>query len=105
MADLFLGGNYLTQTTAWSNQWPRLMGVANVAGGFMAHNVFNKRPVFAGIHRIVIGGILGWWAFGKINDFSQRNSAERDAILRHYVLLHPEDFPPPPRKTFAEVLR
>lgn len=37
------------------------------------------------------GGFLGKTLEGWRND----HMAERDAILRHYVELHPEDFPDP----------
>lgn len=30
--------------------------------------------------------------------------SERDAVLRNYIELHPEDFPVPERKKYAEVI-
>jgi NADH-ubiquinone oxidoreductase subunit b14.5b (NDUFC2) len=54
----------------------------------------------AGIQKHFIFGGLGL-GLGKVVD-GWRNDylAERDATLRHYVQLHPEDFPDPGEKKF-----
>lgn len=51
--------------------------------------------MFTGIHKHVIG-VLGWVSLltfvqNKRDDYL----AEKDAVLRHYVELHREDFPAP----------
>lgn len=49
---------------------------------------------FSGIQKHVVLGVggvfLGAWLDGK----RDAHFAERDAVLRHYVELHPDDFPP-----------
>lgn len=47
------------------------------------------------------GAAVGQFVDQKRNDYL----AERDAVLRHYIELHPEDFQQPPRKTFNEVFQ
>uniref|UniRef100_A0A1B0A4E0 NADH dehydrogenase [ubiquinone] 1 subunit C2 n=1 Tax=Glossina pallidipes TaxID=7398 RepID=A0A1B0A4E0_GLOPL len=63
-----------------------------------------RRPIFSGIQKhigfAIAGGIIGKYIDEKRDEYL----ATRDAILRHYVELHPEDFPPIPRKKYADVL-
>lgn len=51
--------------------------------------------IIAGIHKHFLYGTLsaavGYWINGNRNSYL----AEKDAILRHYVELHPADFPTP----------
>ena len=49
----------------------------------------------AGIQRHVTLGAAGWIAGTYINKWIESNSAERDAVLKHYIQLHQEDFPVP----------
>nr|CAD7576664.1 unnamed protein product [Timema californicum] len=67
----------------------------------------NLRPtvvLVTGIQRYALfGSLLGvgsYWADKRRDAYY----AERDAILMHYIELHPEDFPPIERKKFADVL-
>ncbi|TMW49213.1 hypothetical protein DOY81_005695 [Sarcophaga bullata] len=77
------------------------------AAGFGLALVLNwgfRRPLFSGIQKhiafAVAGGVIGKYIDGKRNEAL----ATRDAILRNYVELHPEDFPAVERKKFADVL-
>ncbi|XP_073822551.1 NADH dehydrogenase (ubiquinone) B14.5 B subunit [Musca autumnalis] len=81
--------------------------LACTAAGFGLACMLNwglRRPIFSGIQNhvgfAVLGGIGGTYLDKKRND----DLATRDAVLRHYVELHPEDFPPIQRKKFGEVL-
>lgn len=64
----------------------------------MLHKVFTElwtvRASVSGLPRYVF--VTGAFAVaGKyLNDFRNQYLAERDAVFRHYVSLHPEDFPP-----------
>ncbi|XP_017770670.1 PREDICTED: NADH dehydrogenase [ubiquinone] 1 subunit C2 [Nicrophorus vespilloides] len=62
-----------------------------------------KRPILSGVHRhaayAVIGGALGQY-FGNLRN---QQNAERDAVFRHYIQLHPEDFPDFERKKYSEI--
>lgn len=74
-------------------------------GSAFIFNVFAKKPPFAGIQRHLVLGAAGWMAGLYINQWIASNSAERDAVLKHYIQLHPEDFPVPERKKYSEVLQ
>ncbi|XP_055918237.1 NADH dehydrogenase [ubiquinone] 1 subunit C2 [Eupeodes corollae] len=67
-------------------------------------NFAYRRPVWSGIQKHIaftaIGGGLGLYLDKKRNE----HLADRDAVLRHYIMLHPEDFPMPERKKYADVL-
>uniref|UniRef100_A0A1A9V829 NADH dehydrogenase [ubiquinone] 1 subunit C2 n=1 Tax=Glossina austeni TaxID=7395 RepID=A0A1A9V829_GLOAU len=94
------------------NREPRFLSsvynpVACALSGFGLAAFLNwgfRRPIFSGIQKhialAVAGGIIGKYIDEKRDDYL----ATRDAILRHYVELHPEDFPPIPRKKYADVL-
>ncbi|XP_019872834.1 NADH dehydrogenase [ubiquinone] 1 subunit C2 [Aethina tumida] len=66
-------------------------------------NYLTRRPVFSGIHRHALfggGGLaLGFW----LDDVRNRYLADRDAVYRHYIELHPEDFPDYDRKKIGEL--
>ncbi|KAK9870335.1 hypothetical protein WA026_006420 [Henosepilachna vigintioctopunctata] len=86
------------------NVWGYLVGGALCLGGslFATHGL--RRPLMSGMQRTigitVFGALLGNYAHER----RELYYAERDAVLRHYVQLHPDDFPPYERKKFAEVL-
>lgn len=47
-----------------------------------------------------LGAVGGQW----IEERRLNYLAEKDAVLRHYIELHPEDFPVPERKKYADVI-
>ncbi|CAD6998200.1 NADH dehydrogenase [ubiquinone] 1 subunit C2 [Ceratitis capitata] len=63
-----------------------------------------RKPPFSGIqnHAIftLIGGGLGVFFDQKREEYL----AKRDAVLRHYIELHPEDFPVKERKKYGDIL-
>ncbi|XP_054745021.1 NADH dehydrogenase [ubiquinone] 1 subunit C2 [Anastrepha obliqua] len=63
-----------------------------------------RKPPFSGIQSHVtfaaIGGGLGYYFDGKRNE----HIAKRDAVLKHYIELHPDDFPPKERKKYGDIL-
>ncbi|CAG9820139.1 unnamed protein product [Phaedon cochleariae] len=66
-------------------------------------NYATKRPIFSGIQKHIglsaaLAGI-GTYVDGYRNQYL----ADRDAIYRHYIQLHPEDFPPFERKKFKDL--
>nr|CAH7729246.1 unnamed protein product [Callosobruchus chinensis] len=75
--------------------------------GFFAVIIGNwasKRPVMSGIQKH-IAATLGLGAIGKfMDDYRDKNFAERDAVYRHYIQLHPEDFPPFERVKYKDLL-
>lgn len=61
-------------------------------------NYYNRRPYFTSIHRHIgwslVGGLLGIY----VDKYFEKKWMERDAIVRHYIELHPEDFVEKKRK-------
>lgn len=39
--------------------------------------------------------VVGWTATHFVRNWRASLAAERDAVMRHYIQLHPEDFIPP----------
>ncbi|XP_055836969.1 NADH dehydrogenase [ubiquinone] 1 subunit C2 [Episyrphus balteatus] len=79
---------------------------AAIAGCGLAlfHNFAYRRPVWSGIQKHVIFTIIGASAGVYFDKKRNEHIADRDAVLRHYISLHPEDFPTPERKKYADVL-
>ncbi|XP_015181952.1 PREDICTED: NADH dehydrogenase [ubiquinone] 1 subunit C2 [Polistes dominula] len=72
-------------------------------GGACFRNRFLGKPAFSGIQVHIISALLSFVATYKVTEFMKNRNAERDQMLRHYVMLHPEDFPEPERKKWGEV--
>ncbi|XP_054263445.1 NADH dehydrogenase [ubiquinone] 1 subunit C2-like [Macrosteles quadrilineatus] len=68
-------------------------------------NYTRRRPLYAGaqvtLAVTLIGGGIGWW----IQTYRTAYWADRDAILRHYVQLHPEDFPAKERVVVGDLFK
>ncbi|XP_076351849.1 NADH dehydrogenase (ubiquinone) B14.5 B subunit [Tachypleus tridentatus] len=66
-------------------------------------NAVTRRPAISGIQKHIIslgvGGVLGEMFY----HYQKRINAERDAIIRHYIQLHPEDFPELEPKKYKDV--
>ena len=58
----------------------------------------------AGIQRYFIAGALGLGTGVGLNKFYDYNAVKRDAVMRHYMQLHPDLFPPPRKQYFVTVL-
>ena len=58
----------------------------------------------AGIQRHLALGAAGWVGGLYISKWIESNSAERDAVLKHYIQLHPEDFPVPGDENSSHML-
>lgn len=84
----------------WFWGFPAFMAGA----GMCATNWFLRRPMLSGIQRHIIA-MSGAAVFGEgFRRFTGYYSSERDAALRHYIMLHPEDFPEPERRKYRDVL-
>ncbi|KAH8267494.1 hypothetical protein KR018_008516 [Drosophila ironensis] len=82
---------------------PVACGLAGVGAAIFINWGFRK-PVMAGIQKHIAFGAIG---FGTGMYFDGKRSeylAKRDAVLRHYIELHPDDFPVTDRKKYADVL-
>uniref|UniRef100_A0A6M2E2G8 Putative mitochondrial electron transport nadh to ubiquinone n=1 Tax=Amblyomma tuberculatum TaxID=48802 RepID=A0A6M2E2G8_9ACAR len=81
-------------------------GVPAVLGGIAAclSNRYLMKPVFSGLQKHISSMILCGAGGAGFHRFSEYQSQERDAALRHYIMLHPEDFPEPERRKYRDVL-
>ncbi|XP_072376169.1 NADH dehydrogenase [ubiquinone] 1 subunit C2 [Diabrotica undecimpunctata] len=86
-----------------SKVWnPLILGAMGFVSVIIA-NYGTRKPLFSGIQKhILVAGVCG--GIGKIvDDYRNKYLADRDAVLRHYIELHPEDFPPFERKQYKDV--
>ncbi|EAT42520.1 AAEL005946-PA [Aedes aegypti] len=93
-----------TSSKSWlHDKWaPGAGGVLGFMGACYV-NWGSGRPLFSGIQKHVVAAVgLGALAL-TMDKWRTQYFAEKDATLRHYVELHPEDFPTPERKKFADV--
>lgn len=57
--------------------------------------LINLISTILGIHMIALCGVIGGTLGYFVRQYNDQRNAERDAMFRHYIRLHPEDFPPP----------
>lgn len=65
-------------------------------------NAVYRRPLWAGIQSHIFCAIVGIGIGSFLKHREQDILATRDAKLRDYIIRHPEDFPPPDRKKYAD---
>ncbi|CAH0702541.1 unnamed protein product [Spodoptera exigua] len=83
--------------------WPEVLGTFFGVGVGTFINFQTRRPPFSGIqkHIFLTAGLVA--AFTYLQKHRDSYFAEKDAILRHYLELHPEEFQEPPRKKIADI--
>ena len=81
--------------------WPGLVS-AGTGLSPMFVNLMLKRPLFASIHYTIAGLAAGWCGGVYFRNMVADKNAEEIAILKHYVMLHPERFPEPEKKKFGD---
>ncbi|GFV51517.1 NADH dehydrogenase 1 subunit C2 [Trichonephila clavipes] len=62
------------------------------AGGPAMKNYLNRRPFYAGIQKHAFGAVVGFAIGYYYEQYTQNRYARRDAVIKHYIELHPEDF-------------
>ncbi|KAG8222053.1 hypothetical protein J437_LFUL000497 [Ladona fulva] len=67
-------------------------------------NFVSKKPILSGIQKHIIFGAVGLGAGKFFDGIRNEELAKRDAVMRHYIQLHPEDFPMPEGKKYKELL-
>ncbi|KAM9853015.1 NADH dehydrogenase [ubiquinone] 1 subunit C2 [Aulostomus maculatus] len=71
----------------------------------MLHNALIHRPALkSGVHRQVLLATIGWFLGYHLTKNENYRYAKLDRDMREYVKLHPDDFQPKERKTFAEIV-
>ncbi|OXU20882.1 hypothetical protein TSAR_015233 [Trichomalopsis sarcophagae] len=88
-----------------SKNYPWIVCPFITVGGNAYVTYLQGRPWYSGIRRYALAIGAGIIMAKVLKDAKYHREAERDAVMRHYIKLHPEDFPPPVRKTFNEELR
>ncbi|XP_023936470.1 NADH dehydrogenase [ubiquinone] 1 subunit C2 [Bicyclus anynana] len=84
--------------------WPYILGGFFGIGTGICINFGTKRPLMSGIQKHIFG-VVGWTAaITYVQNKRSEYLAEKDAVLRHYIELHPEDFTTPERKKIADIL-
>ncbi|KAG7306141.1 hypothetical protein JYU34_008733 [Plutella xylostella] len=84
--------------------WPYVLGSTLGFCTGMLINFGTKRPIYSGLQKHA--ACMAIWSASLHIVQKKRDAyfAERDAVLRHYIELHPEDFVEPERKKLADVL-
>ncbi|XP_034194001.1 NADH dehydrogenase (ubiquinone) B14.5 B subunit [Osmia lignaria lignaria] len=85
---------YVTEVTS------TLTGV----GAMFVKNYLSNRPYYASIHWTIGLGILGFIGGRTLVNIMDLRYAKRDAMMVDYIKQHPERFPAPRNKKFAEII-
>ncbi|XP_077578153.1 NADH dehydrogenase [ubiquinone] 1 subunit C2 [Stigmatopora nigra] len=71
----------------------------------MLQNAINHRPpIKSGVHRQVLMTTVGWFIGYHVTKKENYVNAKLDRDMMEYMKMHPEDFAPKEKKTFAEIL-
>ncbi|CAH2076160.1 unnamed protein product, partial [Iphiclides podalirius] len=83
--------------------WPYIVGVGFGICTGVCINFGTRRPLFSGIQKHIIGVATWCTILHYVQNRRDDYLAEKDAVYRHYVELHPEDFPTPERKKIGDL--
>ncbi|EDW03842.1 NADH dehydrogenase [ubiquinone] 1 subunit C2 [Drosophila grimshawi] len=92
------------QPTFLSPIWNPMAGSLAGFGIAMFVNWGFRKPIFSGIQKHIAFTLLGGGIGAFLDQKRDAYLAKRDAVLRHYVELHPDDFPTTDRKKYGDVL-
>ncbi|EDW65082.1 NADH dehydrogenase [ubiquinone] 1 subunit C2 [Drosophila virilis] len=92
------------QPTFVSPIWNPIAGAIAGFGIALFVNWGFRKPAFSGIQNHIAFTAIGAGLGAFIDKQRDAYLAKRDAVLRHYVELHPDDFPKTDRKKYGEVL-
>ncbi|CAK9809674.1 NADH dehydrogenase [ubiquinone] 1 subunit C2 [Anthophora quadrimaculata] len=90
--------------TNWSDYWLIPNGALVGAGTVVFRNHILNRPLYTNIHLSVIGLIVGGLCGAGVMYVTEVHRARKDAILRDYIRLHPDRFPEPQNRKYADIL-
>jgi len=82
----------------YSKYYYEVLGGIAGFGSPIVKNYFNKRPPLAGIQRHIAFALAGVVIGHYMDKYLTYRWMERDAMVRHYIELHPEDFEEKKRK-------
>ena len=82
--------------------WYPTISAIGFGFGNPGRNIMTKKPLHTGLHltaALTVGGwLLGCWFRNRL---AQKNANEL-AVIKHYLMLHPEKFPEPEKKKFGD---
>ncbi|XP_059619645.1 NADH dehydrogenase [ubiquinone] 1 subunit C2 [Phlebotomus argentipes] len=94
-----------TRKRPWLNdKWGFILGGSMGFGLGCWVNFMRSRPILSGLQRHIGFSLIGATACFFVDRYRDKYMSERDAVLRHYIELHPEDFPTPERKKYGELM-
>ncbi|CAH1738637.1 NADH dehydrogenase [ubiquinone] 1 subunit C2 [Aphis gossypii] len=100
------GPDFSKYHTTWlEDKWFPFMGFVLGAGSVWLTHTINRRPFYAGLHLKLGAGIIGATALYYYKQYRTSYLADKDAMYRHYIQLHPEDFQAPERKKVGELFK
>ncbi|ODM98741.1 NADH dehydrogenase [ubiquinone] 1 subunit C2 [Orchesella cincta] len=102
---LFLGDPEKKTYSAMTRLWMPVSAAICLGIGSIFTNVAAKMPIRAGIHKHVLNVALGAAIGEGAHRYRDSLASEKDIQYYHYMVLHPEDFPAPERKTYGQVLK
>lgn len=79
-------------------------GAAIGFGGVCFQNYQNQRPIYSGVHRHIFWTSVMIALSHSIYVVSLTRAARRDAVIRHYLETHMDDFPVVDRKKVKDIL-
>ncbi|XP_034253108.1 uncharacterized protein LOC117652361 [Thrips palmi] len=83
----------------FSDTWMSILGGTFGFFGVMSYNVARFKPAYTGVWRYPIAMAAGVYAGLIIRDWRREKVRTKWAKIKHYIELHPEDFPPYPART------
>ncbi len=89
-------------TTIIGYHYPVAVGTFIGATFWPLTNWIARRPLWAGLQvtaALTLGGFLGGRWYGN---YRASRNAEEVAVMKHYIMTHPDKFPQPERKTFGD---
>ncbi|XP_077396731.1 NADH dehydrogenase [ubiquinone] 1 subunit C2 [Festucalex cinctus] len=66
--------------------------------------ILHRPPLKSGVHRQVLLASIGWFIGYHVTKYEKYVYAKLDRDMNEYMKLHPEDFAPKEKKTFAEIV-
>ncbi|KAG1709161.1 hypothetical protein GQR58_002924 [Nymphon striatum] len=81
--------------TVIQKYWLEAMGAIGGFSSFCVSNGVLKRPLLTGIQKHLIAAAAGYYVASQLHNYFRVSNGRRDAAIRHYIKLHPEDFPIP----------
>ena len=99
--DILDDGGY-EQTPIVSYFWYPVLFGSSMGLGNPIRNMLYRRPMNTALHLTIAGAATGWFFGCWWRNRLARKNADELAVIRHYMMLHPEKFPEPEKKKFGD---